>query len=180
MKRASLPLSFRSFLLTHYCIVSPICEAWCALESGNFSCSLSSLLPCRAELHGRVAPIISTFPLLPLTPQPTPFPRPLLPFCQVQQDPHNWKIDGHTLCLDCVLPLTTVPVCEVLLHICPSFLLWNLAFTRQSMQIPSQLFQECWGCECRLLSVPILRVLSQVLSPEKKWRERRKRSKATR
>ena len=105
MKRASLPLSLHSFFLTHYYIVSPVWKAWCPLESGNFSCSLFSLLPCRAELHGRVAPIISTFPHLPLTPQPTPFPRPLLTFCQVQQDPHSWKIDGHTLCLDCVTSL---------------------------------------------------------------------------
>lgn len=109
MKRASLPLSLHSFFLTNYYFVSPIWKAWCPLESGNFGCSLFCLLPCRAELHGRVASIIGTFPHLPLTPQPTPFPRPLLTFCQVQQDPHNWKIDGHTLSLDCVTSLDNSP-----------------------------------------------------------------------
>ena len=132
MKRASLPLSLHSFFPTNHYIVSPIWKAWCPLESGNFSYSLVSLLLCRAELHGRVASIIGTFPYLPHTPEPTPFPRPLLTFCQVQQDPHNGKFNGRTL-----LRSPDFPWQSSLLHTC-SFLLWNLAFTHESMEIPLQ------------------------------------------
>ena len=167
MKRASLPLSLHSFFPTNYYIVSPIWKAWCPLELGNFGYSLVSLLLCRAELRGRVAWIIGTFPHLSRTPQPTPFPRPLLTFCQVQQDPHNWKFNGHSPGI-AWLPLTIVPIYVVLLLTCSSLLLWNLAFTHESREIPSQSLLRMLRLWVSCLSVPFLHVLSQVISSEKK------------
>lgn len=166
MKRASLPLSLHSFFPTNYYIVSPVWKAWCPLELGNFGYSLVSLLLCRAELRGRVASIIGTFPHLQTYSSthtlPMTTPDVLPSSTRSSQLEIQWTLSPGIAWL----PLTISPIYVVLLLTC-SLLLWNLAFTHESREIPSQSLLRMLRLWVSCLSVPFLHVLSQVISSEK-------------